>query len=108
MAVAPRRLRLTYRTLPRRGPPWPGQFTGPGLGQRYGLQFRKLVAYVRTKYLPRAPSEARAAAFRLDLLIESFERGEGVPSKLVEDQPAELDTAWSTVHTLFHPTRRHQ
>ena len=65
------------------------------------MQFRKVVAYIRTKYLPRAPSEARAAVVRLDLIVESFERGEGLPAKLVEDQPAELDTAWETVRGLF-------
>ena len=77
------------------------QFFGRGLAQRYGLQFRKVIAYVRSQYLPRAPAEARAAAVRLDLVIESFERGEGLPSKLVEDQPAELDAAWETVTALF-------
>jgi len=77
------------------------QFVGLGLAKRYGLQFRKLITYMRHKYLPKAPASARAAVVRLELVVEAFERGDSLPSAVVEDQPTDLDDAWAAVYSMF-------
>ena len=77
------------------------QFCGGALAQRYGLQFRKLVAHIEQRYVPQAPPDARSAVVRLELVTDAFKRGQNVPSSLVEDQPKQLDDAWTAVRSLF-------
>jgi len=53
----------------------------------YGLQFKKLLKYIETVYIPKVPKEAAPARFRLETLLKDFKTGGALIVEHVEDEP---------------------